>query len=202
MSRLAVQTHGTVIARTQRGESSLRLHFLSPVHGRMLLIKRVSQKRLTSAPDLFEQAEIVAEAADVPQTYFLREYHLNVRHEAIAKRYTHFECACRFANILDKNLQHAEHFQDLHRLLLDALQAWESQPHPYATLLKALYRLAREEGYPAKEHWFSQLPKQQKDSVAKVLNTPLGALEGEDKNLDRIIQTLQHWLEHHTDILV
>lgn len=202
MNRLTVQTCGIVLNRLPRGENSLRLHFLSPEHGRLILIKRLSLKRTTGSPDLFDCAEILAEAAETPSCYFLREYRLLKRHQKLGSDYQRLSCASQFAQLLDRNLTHAETFQHLYALALEAFEAWEEQPHPRATLLKALYRLAREEGYPVKEQWCGSLPHSLKPEALKLLNTPLQDLHALETQWQALIEHLNRWLEHHTDILV
>lgn len=201
MSRETVQASGTVISREMRGDSSLRLHLLSPEYGRMLLIKRLSQKRSSAAPDLFDDADILASRAELPGVFFLQEYHLLRRRTGIASRYSNFQCACQLVSILDKNLTHAEHVEALHALGVDALDAWDTHAGGHLILLKALYRLARDEGYAVKEHWFAQLPASLRAHALEALNTPVADWSAKEASLEKLCDSLCQWLEHHTDIL-
>lgn len=195
-------TIGTVISRSLKGEASLTLHFLSPQLGRMILIKRISKQHTSTLPDLFDSAEIVAESGKLANTYFLREYNLHSRRDALARNYNNFDYACRFATILDKNLFHAEYPDRYYALLTEALDAWEAHTMPQTIFLKALYRLAREEGYAVKEQWFAELPSPLRPLAIQALNTPTAQLNINDAELAELVVSLLHWLANHTDICV
>lgn len=198
-----LQTAAVVLAAAPSGENHLRLHLLSADAGRVVALWRRSSKTSGSGPDLFDHAAYSLESSASGTTWFIREYRLERRRLGIAKRYRALVLATRLGDLLWRNLQHAEFFEPLAQLAADALNAFEDSPLPRCIYLKAVYRLAAEEGYAVRQQWLASLPRREQELARGILHQPLEVLEAEAENAaEPLIEKLERWLRADTDIIV
>lgn len=171
---------GLVLRRDAAGERHLRLMLLDPRHGVTALLYRPQSKSGTAmvTPDLFDEAEVFPDTprGEPGKIAFVKEYRLIRRRPGLAKQYTRLATACRLASLLADNPHPPESWPALHALASTALDALESRPAPEVTLLKFLWKLARDEGWPVREHWAQALPGPLAESLRTLLATPLDAV--------------------------
>jgi hypothetical protein len=85
---------------------------------------------------------------------------------------------------------------------MQALEAFETGKLPEVVHFKALYRLAREEGYPVKEQWWTQKNASDRARIVEVLRSPLLELVSINETPFPFLDDLKHYLHHQTDILI
>jgi hypothetical protein len=108
MPRRQLSTGGIVLDKEDTGENFLRYQVLSPEHGLLLCLKRKAAKASAKTrPDFFDCGAFELEQPAQSQSWFIREFILRRRHDAIAANYEAFRRAAEFSKILCKNLMHA-----------------------------------------------------------------------------------------------
>ena len=199
------QTQAIVLGRKESGESYWHLNLFSAIDGPLpVLLRKPSAKRSPklSIPDLFDQIDVQLQGGRQGKSYFVEDLRILKHNIELAHHYQALIHASQFAHILWRNLTHAEHFEPIHTLLLQALEAFSQGVRPEVVHLKALYLFAREEGYPVREHWIATLPAAlAKDAKHALSNPPNGDQPPSDKT-ENLLHLLQHYLKSHTDILI
>lgn len=193
-----------VLGYQDQGESHRRYRLLSADEGPLEALWRRSQKRAArSAPDLFQSIDAELEKGSRGgKACFLRDFRVRQAHPGIALHYASFREASRFLQTLWRNLTHMETFQAVYALATDALAAFARGEHPGAVHFKALYLLARREGYPVKEEWWAQLPAGDQGAVVHLLQTPPPEIELSTEEERRLLGLLENYLRGHSDIIV
>lgn len=195
-----------VVLKTEpSGESFLKLHLLTAESGIFLCLKRISKKAGTStAPDLFDQAEIILETSQQGTMRFVKEYQLIRRRERIGQNYRSLSSASRLSQLLVINAAHMPESQVLFELTARAFDAFAEGKAPEVVLLKSLYLLLKDEGYPVRESWWPTLRADLRESAKRLLSEPSPAQidKPERDTCERIEQHLTQWMRHHTDLIV
>lgn len=198
-----LQADGLVLGASPSGERHTRLHVLSAGEGRLVCLWRRSAKNAGGGPDLFDQAAFQLESPASSSSWFVQDYQLGRRRGGIARRYRALQRAARLGDLLWRNLQHAEFFEPAFRLASEALDAFDLVPLPEVIYLKAVYRFAGEEGYPARQQWAVSLPRGERDRARDILHRPLGELDaGHEAPAAALTEKLERWLRSETDIIV
>jgi hypothetical protein len=104
--------------------------------------------------------------------------------------------------LLARNTVHEESRSKVYLLLREALAALAGTSRPDIVHLKSLYRFARDEGYPIKEHWFPALPAIERDAIATLLNQPVAGQTAEPSLVAKLQRRLEDYLRGHTEILL
>jgi hypothetical protein len=192
-----------VLARHEQGESYWRYQLLSPEAGGVeALWRRSTRPRQLTPPDLFEELEATLEGSARGKALFFREHRVLVHRTALASHYASLREAGLFTRTLWRNLAHAEQFAPLYQLCRDALDAFARGRRPELVHFKALYRFAREEGYPVKEEWWANLPAESQPIVVAMLQQPVeAATVGEDPARAQLA-ALRRYLKAFTEILL
>jgi hypothetical protein len=220
MPRL-VEAEGLVLDRKPSGERHLRLTLLTPTLGLVSALMRESRpagakpgaaakKRGGAAQraDSFDLAAVRLEAPEAggahPQVYFLAEYKVLRRHPGLGRNYAALEAAAGLANLVARNAAHFETCAPVFDLCRKALGALDDGAPPEAVRLKALFLLARAEGYAAREQWLPALGAGDEALARAVLNRPAAEAAalaaGDPGRLARLRQTFERWLTEHTDL--
>src|SRR5262249_54040796 len=158
-----LEAEGLVLDRKLAGENHLRLTLLTPTLGIVLALTRESRPagRLPSAakkragppqrPDIFDHATVHLEARDDDDAHsnlhFLREYKILRRHAGLGRSYAALEAASGIASLVAHNAKHFETCAPVFDLCRKSLDALDSGASPEAVRLKALFLLAKAEGY-------------------------------------------------------
>jgi hypothetical protein len=209
---LAVE--GLVLDRLPAGERHLRLALLTAGPGLLTVMLRqsagaspkpASRARAIARPDVFDHADVVLEApadgAAPGATYFVREYKIIRRHAGLAKRYEALATAAALARLVARHAGHFETCAPVFDLCRKAWAALEEGAPPEAVHFKALYLLARDEGYPAREQWLPSLKLEDRELALAVLRQPSAkaAGVGDAESRARLRRAFERWLAGHTD---
>jgi len=195
-----------LVLKTERsGESFLKLHVLTAESGIFLCMKRASKKASTSpAPDLFDQAAIQLETSQQGTMRFVKEYQLLRRREQIGLNYRTLRSASRLSQLLVCNAAHMPESAMLFEFTARALDAFAQGKAPEVVLLKSIFLLLKDEGYPVRESWWPTLRTDLREQAKQILRAPPPSrLEpAERATCERIEQHLTLWMRHHTDLIV
>jgi recombinational DNA repair protein (RecF pathway) len=176
----------------------------SAEHGPLFVLHRIAKKNTsgTLALDLFDEVTLSLETANQGQTWFIREARLITRHTGLGRSYETLQAASALARLLTRNTVHEESRGKVYLLLREALAALAVTTRPDIVHLKSLYRFARDEGYPIKEHWFPALTAPDRQTVATLLNQPVAGQTAEPAIVAKLQHRLENYLRGHTEILL
>jgi recombinational DNA repair protein (RecF pathway) len=192
-----------VLKTEPSGESFLKLYVLTEESGIFLCLKRASKKAgNTTAPDLFDQAAILLESSQQGTMRFVKEYQLIHRREQIGLNYRSLSSASRLSQLLVHNASHMPESRILFELR--AFDAFAGGKAPEVVLLKSIYLLLKDEGYPVREAWWPTLRADLRNQAKHLLQAPSPAKleKTERETCERIEQHLTLWMRHHTDLIV
>jgi recombinational DNA repair protein (RecF pathway) len=196
----------TLVLKTEpTGESFLKLHLLSVESGIFLCLKRNSKRPSSSTtPDLFDQAAVLLESSQQGTMRFVKEYQLIRRREQIGLNYHSLSKAAQFSQLLVHNAAHMPESERLFDLSSRAFDAFAAGKAPEVVLLKSLYVLLKDEGYPVREAWWPTLAPELRREAARRLKTPApDRLERpERETCERIEAHLTRWMHHNTDLIL
>ncbi|MDP0494715.1 MAG: hypothetical protein Q7Q73_00780 [Verrucomicrobiota bacterium JB024] len=196
----AVQLEALILGRELTGENHLRLSLLEPETGRREVFFRQTQANKGTPPDLFDRGEFHLEAAKSGRAWFVREFRLLRRLSGIATRYAAFQAAAEWALFLRHNAVHCQDPATVYDIALKTFGALESAAQPEAALLKGFFLFSRQEGWPVREQWLRGLPATEAETAARILNTPLEALDTEPEAARRLARALKNWLAARDDV--
>jgi len=215
------EAEGLVLDRQPAGERHLRLTLLTRTLGLVSALARESRPAGAQAgatarkrgaapqrPDIFDVAAVRLETPPAggahPQMYFLTEYKVLRRHAGLGRNYAALEAAAGLARLIRRNATHFETCAPVFDLGCKALEALEGGAPPEAVRLKALYLLARAEGYAAREQWLPGLRPADATLARAVLHRPAAEAAalaaGDLGRLAKLRQAFERWLEEHTDM--
>jgi recombinational DNA repair protein (RecF pathway) len=195
-----------LVLQTERsGESFLKLHLLTSEHGIFLCLKRIAKKSgHSAAPDLFDQALVELESSKQGTLQFVRDYQVIKRREAIGRRYQSLQDAASLSRLLVRNAAHMPESEALFDLTTQALDAFTAGKASEVVVLKALFRLLKDEGYPVRESWWPRLPTDMRRTAKALLSEPPPEKlpDNEKANCQKIHRNLYDWMRQHTDLLM
>ncbi len=195
MTAGSVAISGILLAREPSGERFVKLTLLSPADGLVCCLLRVSKKSAMSVPDIFDEAEITLDAPNGAGPRFAGDYRVITRAPAgLAGDYARFANACRFALVPAKNPPPDDTAGEIFLLLRDALSAFAARPRPDCALLKSLWKVAKIEGWPVREHWLNGLAAGDAREAVSILTEPLDAQTVPEKTVLRLTRALEAWL--------
>jgi recombinational DNA repair protein (RecF pathway) len=194
-----------VLKTEPTGESFLKLHVLSVESGIFLCMKRNSKKPGSSTtPDLFDRATLQLEKSQQGTMRFVKEYHLVQRRNAIGLNYRSLHHASRFNQLLVANAAHMPESEWIFQLTERTFDAFAAGKAPEVVLLKSLYLLLKDEGYPVREAWWPTLPTDLRWQAKRILATPAPKQtdRAERATCENIEQHLTRWMRHQTELIV
>ncbi len=215
------EAEGLILDRQPAGERHTKLRVLTPTLGLIWALVRESRPagkansvRKSSIPaqrpDIFDHASLQLQAPEAgaahPNVYFIAEYKVLRRHTGLGKNYAALAAAAGLASLIAHNAAHFETCAPVFDLCRKALEALDQGASPEAVRLKALFLLARAEGYAAKEHWLPTLPEADAALALAILNRPAAEAAalaaGETGRLPKLRLAFERWLAGHTDMEV
>lgn len=202
MPALELQTDGFVLLKRPPSDAFQTLQVFSGEHGALTVLQRVGRLPAAAALDLFDEVALRLESSNQGRTWFLREANLLGRQEAIGRSYEALREASALATLVARNPVHEDSRGAVAALLRTAFAAFGTSDRPDIVYLKALYRFARDEGHPLKEHWFPTLPAADRTLVVPLLNQPLAGQSAPAEDVLRLRRRLEEYLRGHTEILV
>jgi len=185
------------------GESFSKIDILTPEIGYALCLQRISKKNpLQAKPDLFDTAEIQLENSRQGTARFVKEYRLLQRRSSIGQSYKRLRIASEFCNLITQNAPLMGDPETLFSITERTLNAFEEGKSPEIILLKSIYLLLRDEGYPVKESWWPQLPVALRNDAKKLINepTPETAPQNQLQTCTKVSDNLRTWLNRETDL--
>ena len=185
------------------GESFYKLDVLTKETGYILCLQRISRKQLShTKPDFLDTAEILMEPPRQGAARFIKEYHLIERRSNVGQSYRTLQCASEFCSLIVRNAPHMAEPDVLYKIIERTLNAFNEKKSPEIIFLKALYLLLKDEGYPVRESWWPQLPKQLQNPARQFINDPTSGSvpEEQTKICIEISHNLRNWLSHETDL--
>ena len=194
-------THGVTIARKPPKDNYISLELYSTTGPQHCMFRISRSKNAIVPPDLFDQIEAHVERAKTGTTYFVKEFVINQKHQAIAKHYLSFQLACKLLECYRQNLNYSDNYSALLAILGKALHAFNNHLNPHLVYLKSLYNIALTEGFPVKEDWFEQLPTSLKKTTPSLLNTPIAEQPTLPQAIDTINTNLENWLAANAEFL-
>ena len=196
-------TDAIVLLKRPPADTFQTFAIFSPSHGALIALQRLSKKSTATnvALDLFDEAALFLETANQGQTWFIKESRLIARHTALGRDYETLRHVSALANFVARNPVPEESRERIYHLLRDAFAAFASSTRPDIVYFKSLYRLARDEGHPVKQHWFPTLPPSDRETVATLLNLPVSGQTTEPPTVARLQKRLEDYLREHTEIL-
>ncbi len=200
----ALTTDALVLAKRPPADSFQTFTAYSAEHGALLILQRIPKKNTGNASplDLFDETTLTLETANQGQTWFVKEARLLTRHTGLGRSYETLQAASALAQLIARNTVPEDCRTRVYALLRDAFAALASTPRPDIVYLKSLYRFARDEGYPIKEHWFPSLPATDREAVATLLNQPVVGQTAEPTLVAKLLHRLEAYLRGHTEILL
>ncbi len=201
------ETHkALVLSLEASGESFLKLTVLSPESGAFYCLKRIAKKKssTTVTPDLFDTAEIDLDTAKQGSALFVRSYRTLNRRSEIGQNYHKLLAASEFTALLARNSPQMGDYANLYHRVERSLDAFCERAHPTIVLLKSLYLLLKDEGYPVRESWWPNLPNSLRESAKNILNQPTpdakAAIATDD--CQQLTENLYLWLQRETDLIL
>jgi hypothetical protein len=196
-------TDAVVLLKRPPADTFQSLTIFSSTHGTLLALQRLPKKSAagTLTLDLFDEVALFLETANQGQSWFIKEPRLLTRHAGLGRDYETLRHASSLTTFIARNPVPEESRPRIYQLLRDALLAFAHSPRPDIVYFKSLYRLARDEGHPVKQHWFPTLSSADRPVVAELLNQPLAAQTTDTATVTRLQKRLEDYLREHTEIL-
>jgi recombinational DNA repair protein (RecF pathway) len=206
-----LQTQGFVLAKQPSGSDSFeQVTVFAADHGVLLCLRR--QPKPTTAArrnatansegtlDLFDEAELWLESSNQGRTWFIKEHRLVHRHAGIGRSYDALRAAAALGALLSRNPVPDESRPEVSALVRTTFGALADGGRPDIVWLKALYCLLRDEGYPVKQQWWPQLPADDRDTAARLINQPLAGQTTDAADVARVTRRLEDWVRGETEI--
>ena len=197
-----LQTTAFILARQPSGSDAFeQLTAFSADQGVLLLLRRIKQGKTSAGPiDLFDEAELWLESSNQGRTWFITEHRLIQRHAGIGRSYETLKAAAALGTLLGRNPVPDESRPEVAALLRTSLGALAGGGRPDIVWLKALYCLLRDEGYPVKQQWWTELTAPDRDLAAQLINQPLAAQTADAAAVAKITRRLEDWVHAETEI--
>jgi len=219
MPALTINTEAIVLLRRPSTSDSFQsFSVFSAEHGGMLVLQRVSKKigkggGAGAQLDLFSEMSLSLESSNQGRTWFVKEARLVKSAEGIGRDYETLQRASEFAALVARNPVAPESRARVCALLRQVFAAFAREgqqgregrgARADIVYLKAIYRFARDEGYPLKEQWFASLPPPERGQVAALLNNPLAEQTAPPppEALETLRKKLEAYLRAQTEILL
>lgn len=196
---MVINTKAIALTKRLHGENFIYYDLLPESGGKIVALKRVSSKKSSPCPDLFEVIDATLTQAKGTGPYFIQEFTVLDSFKNIAKNYTTFEMVCKFIQIISKNLEYMDDQGEVYQLVTKVMTSFNSHEYPEATYLKALYALAKIEGL-ACDYWLKNLNEQEKNLAHHILSTPMQDLELQ--NLSNSIENLENFLKTNSHLII
>jgi hypothetical protein len=177
MARATLSASGFVLSRSATAGGYERLGVICGEAGFLHLMRRPdASPKGGSQPDLFDHCAVQLESRQ-GGAWFVREYEVLRRYNGIGARYEALVAAGDWARLALANAADVESTEGLFGITAKLLDALDRGAQPQATLLKALFLFARNEGLPASEEWLRELPAVQRETAMIILVKPLAELD-------------------------
>ncbi|MEI6460621.1 MAG: hypothetical protein WCO73_01605 [Verrucomicrobiota bacterium] len=181
-----------ILGRDPSGESHTLITALEPDQGLTRCLLRTHRGKGTTAPDLFDEGEVILELAKDNGIRFARDYRLLTRRSGLAQNHRTLERACRLASMIRKNPPPPESAAVCYRIALESFDAMASRPRADCAYFKSLWLMIKDGGWPVQEHWFARLGARQEFAIS-ILTHPLDAQTIEEESVLALSIDLERW---------
>jgi len=197
-----IQTVAFILTKQPSASDSFeQITLFSGAEGLLHCLRRQSKgKSVSSAIDLFDEAEVWLESSNQGRTWFIREHRLIHRHEGIGRSYETLRAAAALAALIVRNTVPDESRESVTTLLRSSLSALAAGGRPDIVWLKALYLFLRDEGYPVKQQWWTGLPEDTRELATGLINRPLAGQTAPPAAVAHILLQLERWVRTETEI--
>ena len=204
MPAQSLQTDAFILLKRPPTDAFQSYSAFAAEHGSLLLLQRISKKSATTSVvlDLFDEVALVLESSNQGRSWFVKEARLIARHPGIGRSYETLRLASSLASLIARNPVHEESRDAVAALLRSAFAAFAAPLRPDIVYFKSLYRFARDEGYPLKQHWFPSLPAADRTAVVELINQPLAAQTIAPTVVAHLQHRMDEYLRSHTEILL
>ncbi len=191
-----------VLDRERRAEASVMLTAFSPEDGLVFLFKRLSGKKTSLVPDLFDEIEcsVSTPDADAP-VKFLGQFEVLKRRAGVSASYEKLCAASEIASVAKSNGANIDEKRTLFELIARSLDAIEAHDNHATVKIKFLYLLARNQGYAIKEDFFRSLADADKSDFSEILALSTADQAAEKPRSERLYEMLKRWILSETDIV-
>ena len=194
-----------ILDKENRGESSVMLTAFSSEKGLMYLFKRMSGKKTSLIPDLFDEITCKIRQPDftgnIPVT-FLQSFEIIKHRQGISTSYNKLCSASDISLIVKHNGENINETHSLYSLLSKTFEGIEKTKNMPAVQIKFLYLLTKEQGYAIKEDFFQSLSNDDKTTFAHILKTPSQNLDEHIYQAEKLNEMLKRWIQENTDIII
>jgi len=199
-----LQTDAFVLLKRPPSDTFQTLSVFSAGHGPLLALQRIRKTATAAAGslDLFDEATLQLESSNQGRTWFIKEARIITHHAGIGRSYDALRLASALAALVARHHVDESSRAPVADLLRMAFAAFAAHSRPDIVFFKSLYRFARDEGYPMREHWFPTLPPADRAEVAGLLNRPLAEQSAPPETVARLQRRLDDYLRGHTEIMV
>lgn len=200
----SLQTDAFVLLKRPATDAFQSFSVFSGEHGLLLVMQRIAKKSAGTAValDLFDEVSLLLESSNEGRSWFVKEARILHRAEGIGRSYDALRHASAFTALVARNPVHEETRARVAALVRGAFEAFATATRPDIVYLKSLYRFARDEGYPVKEHWFPTLTPDDRQSAVALLNRPLAEQSAKPEIVLRLQRLLENYLRGHTEVLL
>jgi hypothetical protein len=200
-----LQTSAFILSRQPSGSDSFeQIVAFGEDHGLLRCLRRFGKKAgVTSvSPDLFDEAELSLESSNQGQTWFIKEYRLLQRPDGISRSYEALQAASALSGLILHNPVPDESRAAATGLLRSGFGALAAGGRPDVIWFKSLFCLLRDEGYPVRQQWWTQLDAASQDAAAKILNQPVAGQQPVSATVTRLVRHLEDWIHAETEIKI
>lgn len=198
------EIRGLILSAEAAGEAHRRFRALTQERGILLCLRRVRRAAAQEcATDLFDTAEMLLQPGG-SGTFFIESYRPLCTRREIGSSYEALQYASKFSLFLQHNLREAVEAQAAFVLAQRVFDAFShaAPETACAVFLKGLLFYARSEGYPVWEDWLKSLPPADQADICALAQNPCRAAQAGAPKWERLLQSLQFWLKHATEIYV
>ena len=194
---------GSLLRKEDSGERHFLLVFFLKESGLTYILARRPTKASAGdiLPDLFDTGIVSLQRKDAAKPSFLKEFEPLVRHTGIARSYACLKAAASLSQFFERNLLHMETFDRAWEVLAQSLDALSCKPRPEVVVFKALFLIARSEGYAVSSSWLNHLPTEIRPAVQQALKSPLEDIEDSPAMVEDWTRQLYRFFERDTDLL-
>lgn len=197
-----IQVNGIVLRKVLRGESGVLFHILSKKDGLISCVKRVSSKKSSILPDLFDEVFLILDEMKSSDLKIVREFDILKNRIGLASRYESFIGMSEMAMFIFDNAKYLESCEKVYDLFEASLDSALLGASCVVLKIKFFYVLAKHEGYPVKESFATAISSESRVLLQSILSTPSLYCNSDDGESIILLNSLIGWMRDYTDFLV
>lgn len=205
LSERHLHTDAYVLNRTLQGENRERLSLLSLDCGLITALAPLgtgSRKKLREVPSSLDKGTFTLRRIGSRDLFFVQEFSIIKRPDTLARNYQAFTAAAELARFVELNAKHLPELAPVYDVFERSLDALCAGYSPSVILLKAQFKVARDEGYPVRESWLQALPPLEQALAVNYIGLPLKDLPVDEALAHGLLRKLCLWLLSETDLQV